>query len=636
MQILKTIRHPSIVRFIGSCNVGSQSNLVVERCIPLTSVVDELEPLEISSGLHGLVEGLSFLHEKMAIAHNNVCPDAVFVAHNGSWKLGELEHACKFLEVTPDYLQKSRKYRNEHSLSPEEKANTLMITAELGHTRDVYSFGIMVECLLERLQELGDLIKTFELRIQDECLNPDPRQRPKLTSLMDDQLFRNDLLSVRRFLQDITLKSLKERETFFRGLTRKLLGLPEEVVGKHLSQLLLCRFVLLDQHASLFIPNLLTPCTDVRPSTENQGGISPILTEVTFKQYLIPEILKAFHCHDYHIRMILLTHFPYFIHLFDKDVLETSILPQVLLGIRDINNDLAALSLHCLGDLVTVLGRDAVIGGRSKTYFTKGTPNFKHGSNFYTENQDVSNGMPPKTLLKELANSSLKDANKEKEVQKRKDEMERRRKERQERQKALKLKREQADIERNKQEEPRTQQDIPRGEHSLIENLKSSMTEIRPTEASIDDGSYLITKQSPAKNKKSDDIPIESDIYFTKEDGQSSENDWSDWENDILEEEENLSKSPKRFEETYIDKLDRNTSPKVIQQKLSDIDSELRLKKDDDLISQIPGDFMKSKIGEKSQIVETINVEDTSISRSVKKPVLKNALKLQSKKEIQP
>lgn len=52
----------------------------------------------------------------------------------------------------------------------------------------------------------------------------------------------------------------------------------------------------------------------------------------------------------------------------------------MLLGIRDLHEDLAALSLKCLGDLVPILGRDVVIGGKSKPYFTTGMPKVCHKS----------------------------------------------------------------------------------------------------------------------------------------------------------------------------------------------------------------------------------------------------------------
>ena len=47
---------------------------------------------------------------------------------------------------------------------------------------------------------------------------------------------------------------------------------------------------------------------------------------------------------------------------------------QLLLGLRDTSGELAASSLRALADLVPILGRDVVIGGRAKNYFRKGMP----------------------------------------------------------------------------------------------------------------------------------------------------------------------------------------------------------------------------------------------------------------------
>lgn len=35
----------------------------------------------------------------------------------------------------------------------------------------------------------GEKSKTFEILVQDKCLNADPKQRPKFSTLMKDQLF---------------------------------------------------------------------------------------------------------------------------------------------------------------------------------------------------------------------------------------------------------------------------------------------------------------------------------------------------------------------------------------------------------------------------------------------------------------
>ena len=41
---------------------------------------------------------------------------------------------------------------------------------------------------------------------------------------------------------------------------------------------------------------------------------------------------------------------------------------------RDASDQIAALSLHALAEMVPILGRDIVIGGKSKTYFKEGRP----------------------------------------------------------------------------------------------------------------------------------------------------------------------------------------------------------------------------------------------------------------------
>lgn len=62
-----------------------------------------------------------FVQFKARMSHNNVCLDSVYVTSNGTWKISDLQHCCKFLEVTPDFLKNSRPFRNKESISPEEK-----------------------------------------------------------------------------------------------------------------------------------------------------------------------------------------------------------------------------------------------------------------------------------------------------------------------------------------------------------------------------------------------------------------------------------------------------------------------------------------------------------------------------------
>lgn len=60
-----------------------------------------------------------------------------------------------------------------------------------GWARDAYAFGILVQMLLEYVTDLSDLTKSFEIRIQEECLDADPNRRPKLNTFLQDPLFKS-------------------------------------------------------------------------------------------------------------------------------------------------------------------------------------------------------------------------------------------------------------------------------------------------------------------------------------------------------------------------------------------------------------------------------------------------------------
>ena len=47
---------------------------------------------------------------------------------------------------------------------------------------------------------------------------------------------------------------------------------------------------------------------------------------------------------------------------------------QLLLGLRDLDEELVASSLHCLGDLVSVVGAEVVIGTNRSRVFSAGVP----------------------------------------------------------------------------------------------------------------------------------------------------------------------------------------------------------------------------------------------------------------------
>ncbi|XP_064616108.1 LOW QUALITY PROTEIN: protein-associating with the carboxyl-terminal domain of ezrin-like [Liolophura sinensis] len=409
-QHLKTLRHPHILRYVASGQNSDGSYLMTERVVPLDAVLSSLTFEEVVSGLRDILEALIFLHDTVKVCHNNISLAAVFVSQDGRWRLGGFEHACLFKDATREFLDLHLAYRCENAIAPEEKESSFKAQTQQGHSRDVYAFGVLADFMLELLGDVGSATKTFELIIQDECLSPDPGSRPHLRSLIDNSLFRNDFIEIQAFLKHIPLKSKQEKEDFFRSVIPKLLGLPEQLVARRLVKPLLSRFVLLDKSATAYmVPHLLTPCrAEARPTICKKGEITPVLTEQVFKSHVIPEVFKIFHVHDTHIRMVLLNNFGSFVSAFDRTHLKTSIMPQILLGVADSDDQLVAASLRALADLVLVLGGETVIGGRSKHIFTAGTPKeINERLKDLTDLKSVSKTLSKKVLLKDLATGGL-------------------------------------------------------------------------------------------------------------------------------------------------------------------------------------------------------------------------------------
>ncbi|KAL3870810.1 hypothetical protein ACJMK2_038850 [Sinanodonta woodiana] len=406
---LKLMRHPFILQYVASQENFEGPQLVTEQVFPLMNVLAELSSLEVCAGLQSILDALSFLHDKAEMCHNNVCVSSIWVTKDGSWRLGGLEHAVKFTDATVEFLEKRRALRYEKALAPEEKQGKFEASEEYGSARDVYAFGFLCEEIWENLQDLGDVLKTFQRRVADECLNTDPRKRPKAHSLLNDRIFNQDFMEIFLFLKNVTVKSEEERKHFFRHVLQKLLKIPELQIGRRLVSLLLSRFVLLDPSAvEHLLPHVLTPRRDDK-SQSSDGNYTPLLNTDNYKRYIVPHLLKIFSVHDIHIRAVLLKYFHAYVELLDKEDLKCIIFPQVLLGLGDSSDLIVEKSLRALADMVPILGRDVIIGGKSKTYFKDGRPKVIHEALNGVINK-LSNihvgDMMGKVRLKDLARES--------------------------------------------------------------------------------------------------------------------------------------------------------------------------------------------------------------------------------------
>lgn len=366
-------RHPCILKYISSWSKGSKFFLATEEARPLVQVIEKQNVLQICIGLHSILRALIFLHETALASHNNVCSSSIYVTAEGYWKLGGLECLCKFADATPAYYQRIKSYRYEKGISSNEDVADLVKTANLTAI-DSYAFGVLAEDILKNLQDTDEAPNLLEFRefCRKNLQNSDACLRSRLLNVLQHSFFTHEFIRIHAFLEELPLKTDVEREEFFTKLRQQLQMYPEAVVAEQLGRVLLSRIVLLDSTAQVkLLPFIFKPKDE-----KNDLGTS-LFTVPTFKTILVPRLLQMFCIRDVSIRLLLLSHFSSFVHVFEADELKSHILPELLVGIKDTNDDLVCATLRALAEIVPILGAATVIGGNRGKLFTDGRPNKK-------------------------------------------------------------------------------------------------------------------------------------------------------------------------------------------------------------------------------------------------------------------
>ena len=171
----------------------------------------------------------------------------MFVTAAGDWKLAGLEYVCG-TEAEPGrkILPSLEKYE------PPERKDPSKARLASPWAADIWGLGCLIwevynGCLMsmEQLGKLGDIPKALQPTYK-ECVGANPGKRPSpqevITRLRKSPgFFKNDLIDIVLFLEELQIKEDGDKARFFSSLSGLLDNCPKNVCqGKILPQVLYC------------------------------------------------------------------------------------------------------------------------------------------------------------------------------------------------------------------------------------------------------------------------------------------------------------------------------------------------------------------------------------------------------------
>ncbi|KAI2809904.1 Protein-associating with the carboxyl-terminal domain of ezrin [Blomia tropicalis] len=427
----KHIRHPNLVKCYeaGLCKQGKQC-ILTEPVNSIRWLMDSSDKYKLHdycklSGLYSIGEALSFLHQICGISVNNLSIDSIFISRNDCnemWKLGSLYWYSSLDSDSEEFFRHLISFHMLHGtiqlLPPEDRemsTHKLIRSSKMIHRRDTYSYASLIGQVLydpNNPPKLSDMIiesetpstslNSFAIKsFVDNVHSFSPEQRPTIGELLNNQLFA----SFSSILEHI----MNTRKThFFETFIERLRLLPDQTLIVNIFTIIVSSRLIMSnefiyQHV---MPYFLIPSNQIKVGKENDDivneedenlnnyfnnnsnneqtfvltngqtiTLSPIISTDICRNYIIPHISNLYCVHDYKIRMLLLLYLPHYGKWIPKTCLRKIILPQILLGIKDANNDLVSMTFHSLAVLVDLFGVVDVLGGSKRPrYFNVGIP----------------------------------------------------------------------------------------------------------------------------------------------------------------------------------------------------------------------------------------------------------------------
>lgn len=338
LKRIKTLRHPSILKYIDSSENDKFICIVTEGIMPLIEYLETISSdfseiqrhLFISYGLLNVAKGISFLNNDCQLNHNNINMHSIFVNTSGVWKIGGLDCICNVDETPPPLHQGlSEKYNPPERLDPAKARHPGGKFAV-----DSWGFGCLVwECFNRALtpssnvKTVGKMPKALSIHY-NKLVQTSPKHRVSPLDFINNckeagVLFSSIPLQTLLSLEEIQLvKDPDEKTKIFNILEKEIDSFPPDICKNKILPDLINAFEYGEAGSAILNPIF---------------KIGKMLNEDEYRSKLVPCIIKLYQCKDRAMRSMLLQQIDSYINLLTTNVINDQIFPQIVQGFMDSN-----------------------------------------------------------------------------------------------------------------------------------------------------------------------------------------------------------------------------------------------------------------------------------------------------------
>lgn len=356
LKRLKTMRHPTVLHFLDSCETEKFLYVATEVVVPLVVYLEDLQlhghqkDYFIAWGIFQITRALSFVINDGHMRHNNVSLYSIFVTSAGEWKLGGFEfvtpipneaagQVVDLVNVIP-----IKTFPILDIYDPPEKKDTSKLKTVTACSTDMWGLGCLIwevhngplksQPSLKMLEKIPDKLQSLYC----ELVSANPASRPNPADIITrcrkpGAYFHNDLIDSMLYLEEVQLKDKNERNRFFGNLTGYLDNFPDSVCLYRVLPQLLTAFHYGDAGVAVLGPMF---------------KIGKLLDETEYQKTVVPCIIKLFTSNDRSTRSKLLQQMELYIGHVQNQTVNDHIFPQVCHGFLDTNALIKELTIKSI------------------------------------------------------------------------------------------------------------------------------------------------------------------------------------------------------------------------------------------------------------------------------------------------